>query len=320
MLDWRDNFIHYRKDGDFYIYCDTNASYCSVHQYLEDGLNKPAVVSNGNVCDKADAGSCLAISYEARSHGIRRGASLRKAQNLYQNLIIYESCLPLYELYADLYDLVLEWIIPKAMVYRGSCDEVVIHYQYSKYPYRKFWTAIKTTTAYIKEQINEDISIDITPEQEEHILSCSSKHQAIYAICYLIRDVIKKVIGLPLSIAVAPSISLSKSLIEVAKPKFIDGKKTYKTFHDAIFFPHSAEEANAYFKHFQLTELCGISTIARRLARCGIARVKNVQQYCSLEQTIELSKNIHLGKVVWYMAHGRDDVLSGYLSAIRDRK
>jgi len=320
MIQWRDNFIKYRKESDFYIYCDTNASYCSVHQYLENGMNKPAVVSNGNVGERADAGSCLAISYEARSEGVKRGASLRKARGLVKDLVVYESCLPLYELYADLYDLVLEWIVPKEMCYRGSCDEVVIHYQYRKYPYRKFWTAVKETLGFITEQIKEEIKIEISAIQEEHILSCSPKQQAIYALCYLIRDVMKKIIGLPISISVAPSISLGKSLIEVSKPEFIVGVKKYKTFHDAISFPLDADEANREFKNFELRELCGISKIATRLARNGLIYVKDIQQRCSLEQAILLSKNVHQGRVVWYMSHGRDDVLSGYLSAIRDRK
>jgi nucleotidyltransferase/DNA polymerase involved in DNA repair len=320
MNDWREHFIKYNKDCDFYIYCDTNASYCSIHQYLEGGLNKPAVVANGNIGERGDAGSCLAISYEARNEGVKRGASLRKARTLVKNLVVYESCLPLYELYADLYDLVLELVCPKDMCYRGSCDEVVIRYQYGQYPYRKFWTAVERTLAYIKEQLKEELCIDITPEQEKHVLSCSPKFQSIYAICYLIRDVVKKIIGLPVSIAVAPSISLSKSLIEISKPSLTEGHKVYSTFHDAICFPHSAMEANCLFKHFELIELCGIRKIATRLARSGIVRVNDVQQRCSLEQAVLLSKNVHLGKVVWYMAHGRDDVLSGYLAAIRDRK
>lgn len=317
-FNWRDSFVSYDEASVFYIYCDTNASYASIHQYLEDGMDKACVVANGNT---KDAGACLAISYEARAKGIGRGASLQKALGIHKDILVYESCLPLYELYADLYDQILSWIVPREMFYRGSCDEVVISYKYKDYPYRKFWTAVHSTLSFISEQLGkDDLRINISAEQEADILEKPSSVQAMYAICYLVRDCIKQLLGLPISIAVAPSICLGKALIERSKPQIVNGKKVYRTFHEAIAFPYDREEANGIYRPMSLRDLCGVQTIARRLEEYGLSQVKSIQDYCDLEQSIRLSKNLHLGKVVWYMCHGRDDVLSGYLSAIRDRK
>ena len=80
---WQENFISYKGMEDrCFIYCDTNASFVSVHQYLEGGVNKPCVVANGNVSGSGDAGSCLAISYEARGRGLTRGSSLIHAKKI----------------------------------------------------------------------------------------------------------------------------------------------------------------------------------------------------------------------------------------------
>jgi hypothetical protein len=316
LHNWRDNFIQYRDDSQYYIYCDVNASYASVHQFLEDGFGKPCIVANGNL---ENAGASLAISYEARGK-ISRGASLKKAKAACKGLIIYESCLPLYELYAEICDYILEFIIPKSSFYRGSCDEVIIKYEAKNYPYKKFWSAIRSTLDFIKEKTKQEIHININKEQEAEILSLPSRYQAIYAIAYLIRDCFKKILGLPISIAIAPSICLSKSLVDIAKPKIVNGKRAYHTFHDAICFPHSREKANQIYRCYQLSDLCGLQTIARRLEGNSIKTVSHVQDYYDLESTILLAKNKHLGKVAWFMAHGRDDVLSGYLTAIKERK
>jgi len=68
-------------------------------------------------------------------------------------------------------------------------------------------------------------------------------------------------------------------------------------------------------------DLCGIREIAFRLReQVGIVTVGQFQDYMSLERSIKITRNLHLGRVCWYMCHGRDDVLSGYLAAIRDKK
>lgn len=317
MKNCSEHFVKYGDGSDFYIYCDTNASYASIHQYLEDGFGKKCVVANGN---SKDAGACLAVSYEAKAIGIKRGLSLMRAKGLCDQLTVYESCLPLYELYADLFDLVLEWIVPKRSFYRGSCDEVAIRYRYKDYPYRRFASAVSFTLKFIKERTGKSVVLDIDRDQKAEILSLPAKYQAIYAICYLTRDCIRQLIGLPISIAVAPSLALGKTLIDFAKPEFIRGERVYRTFHKAIMFPQSREEANRVFRSCRLRDLCGIHTIAKRLESHGIRTVGDVQDQCDLQRTIQLSRNLHLGKVVWHMCHGRDEVLSGYLSNMRDRK
>ena len=318
--DWRQNFVKYRPDGEFYIYCDTNASYASIHQYLEDAMGMPAVVANGNVASRADAGACLAISYEAREKGIRRGASLRMAMSLLKDLRVFESCLPLYELYAEIYDNVLEWIVCRKDFYRGSCDEVAIRFKGGKYPWKGFQHAIRSCLDYARSQVAIPLKINIESAQEAHILSQSIHYQNIYAVCYLARDLIQQVLGLPISISVAPSLALAKTLIELAKPRILKGHRAYKTFHAAIAFPHTADEANSFLRGTPLQELCGIKEIGERLAEYGVKHVSDVQDFYDINQLQQLSRNKHLGTVVWYMCHGRDDVLSGYLSAIRDRK
>ena len=52
----------------------------------------------------------------------------------------------------------------------------------------------------------------------------------------------------------------------------------------------------------------------------GFRTAGQIQDFCGLGDTIKLAHNKHFGEVLWYSVHGRDDVLPGYLSAIRDRK
>ena len=322
MINWKENFVSYEGLAEVcYIYCDTNASYASIHQHLQHGFGKPCVVANGNVSLGGNAGACLAISYEARNRGLRRGSSLIKAKSLIHNLTVYESCLPLYEMYSDLYDKVLEWIIPKSFWYRGSCDEVVIKFSPKAYPFRCPRAAFQETVRFIKEKCGVTVPLHINEEQRAHAKSLSVPLSMTLALCYLIRDTLKALLGLPISIAVAPSICLAKALIDQAKPVWSHGGRHYSTIHDAISFPLTADEANAYFKKMPLVDLCGVRTVARRMAETsGIRRVSDVQSQCGLDRTIRLAQNKHLGEVIWYNCHGRDDVLGGYLSAIRDRR
>lgn len=316
-FNWKDSFISFDEWSNFYIYCDTNASYASIHQFLENGFGKPCVVANGN---QKDAGACLAISYEARTKGIKRGASLHQALSICKDLTVYESCLPLYELYADLYDLVLECIVPKEFFYRGSCDEVVLYVDWRRYPYQNFWSAVEYTLDYIKEKLDVSMSLRIKPEQEKDILSLSKNFQILFALSYLIRDCMLHIIGLPISISIAPSICLGKALIDHSKPTFYKGKRLYRTEHDAIAFFPTVDSLNQHYRQYLLKDLCGVHEIAKRFADHRIFTVSDIQDSCDIERSILFSKNVHLGKVVWYMCHGRDDILSGYLSAIRDRK
>lgn len=317
---WRENFVSYANLENCYIYCDTNASYASIHQYLEDGQGQPCVVANGSLREEGDAGACLAISYEARARGIGRGCSLRKAKGMFSNLVVYESCLPLYELYADLYDMVLEWIVPRSMCYRGSCDEVIVHFNAKKLPYGSFTSATQRVHNFIREREGQKLQLRIEPEQRQDIEDSPLLFQSIYAICYLIRDAIKQFLGLPISIAVAPSVSLAKALVDQAKPIVVGGRWSYHTLHDAIAFPKSAEEANHFLRRVQLRDLCGVRTIAKRLEDQGLSLVGEVQDHSGLDRTLRLARNPHLGKVLWYSCHGRDDVLPGYLAAIRERR
>lgn len=320
-LDWRESFINYEKSDYFYIYTDINASYCSIHQYLENGRGKPCVVANGNASGLGNSGACLAISYEARAKGIQRGCSLRRAKNMVKNLTVYESCLPLYEVYADLFDTILECIIPSSMFYRGSCDEVVIKFDTKKIYIRKFSVMIRATSDFLKHEFGLKLELKIKPDQIDVIEKAPILSQSIYAICYLVRDCMEQFLGIPLSVGVAPSISLAKSLIEFSKPKLVGGRRVYRTFHDAICFPETAKDANGLFREMSLADLCGIREIAFRLKeQVGIVRVGQFQDYMSLERSIKITRNLHLGRVCWYMCHGRDDVLSGYLAAIRDEK
>lgn len=318
MIDWRENFVAYGMEERCYIYCDTNASYASIHQHLEDGKGKPCVVANGNVSGPADAGSCLAISYEARERGVGRGASLLKAKGKVDDLVIYESCLPLYEIYGDLADAVLDWIVPANMVTRGSCDEVVVDFQWRRYPHRHFQTCVEATLDWVAQQWGSEVKLNLDRERRTHLLSLPRFEQTVYAICYLMRDLLFEVLGLPVSISVAPSISLAKALVDLAKPRLVGGRRVYRTFHDAIAFPRTAQEANAFLRRLEVEQLCGVQTIARRLATHGVHRVADVQDHCGLDRTIRLARNLHLGKVVWYACHGRDEVLPGYLAAIRE--
>ena len=319
MYNWQENYVSYDslEKGEVYLFCDTNASYASIHQYLEGDVGKPCVVANGN---STTAGSCLAISYEARGLGLMRGSSLVQAKKMCRGLVVYESCLPLYEIYSDLYDMVLEWIVPKSFCYRGSCDEVIIEYEANKFPFRSFQDVIKSGTRYIKEMSGLDVEVRVTKDQMVDILKRSRVIQVIYGVAYLIRDSLKKIIGLPISMGVAPSVSLSKALIDHAKPKIIGGKRIYKTLHDAIFFPQSPEEANKVLRKRPLGDICGVKKVAKRMMENGIYHVSQVQDQCGLDRAIRLAQNKHLGEVLWYSAHGRDDVLPAYLSAIKYRK
>ena len=165
------------------------------------------------------------------------------------------------------------------------------------------------------------IGISITKHQRDHAKSLPPEASVILAICYLIRDTLKTLLGLPVSMAVAPSICLSKALIDQAKPIWTNGHRVYKTTHDAISFPFSAEEANAYFKNVLLVDLCGVKKVAQRIGESsGLRKVGDIQNQCGLDRTLRLAQNKHLGEVIWYNSHGRDDVLAGYLSAIRDRR
>jgi nucleotidyltransferase/DNA polymerase involved in DNA repair len=315
---WQENFVRYGELGVMFIYCDTNASYASIHQYLEDGQGKPCVVANGNVWGEANSGSCLAISYEARAAGVKRGACLIQAKQSVKDLVVYESCLPLYELYAELYDTVLEWIVPRSTCVRGSCDEVVVKVERNHFPVKGFEETCERTLEFIADETAVEVPLRIEEHQRELIKSLGVWEQTIYALCYLIRDAVDHVLGLPISIGVAPSIALGKALVDRAKPVSIhDGKRSYLTDHDGIFFPQRAEEANSFLRSMPLGGLCGIKVIAGRLRDHGIGRVGDLQDTFGLDETIRLSRNKHLGKVLWYSAHGRDDVLPGYLQNVR---
>lgn len=315
---WQENFVRYGQMGVMFIYCDTNASYASIHQYLEDGQGKPCVVANGNVWGAADSGSCLAISYEARAAGVKRGSSLLGAKAIVKDLVIYESCLPLYELYADLYDTVLEWIVPSDACVRGSCDEVVVRMDRAHFPVKGFAETCERTLEYIHDETLLDIPLNIEDHQREAIESLDVWEQTLYALCYLIRDAVLHVLGLPISIGVAPSVALGKALVDRAKPVAIrGGKRVYLTEHEGIFFPSGPEAANAFLRGMPLGGLCGIQVVASRLRDHGIGRVGELQDTFGLDETIRLARNKHLGKVLWYSCHGRDDVLPGYLQNIR---
>jgi|SaaInlStandDraft_1057018.scaffolds.fasta_scaffold10366_5 nucleotidyltransferase/DNA polymerase involved in DNA repair len=315
---WEENFVGYGKMEVMFIYCDTNASYASIHQYLEEGQGKPCVVANGNVWGEADAGSCLAISYEARAAGVKRGASLLGAKSAVKDLVVYESCLPLYELYGELYDRVLEWIVPRNICVRGSCDEVVVRVEREKFPIKDFEVTCERTLSYIRDEASVEFPLRIEPDQRKAIEGLGVWEQTIYALCYLIRDAVSHVLGLPISIGVAPSVALGKALVDRAKPIAIHrDKRTYLTEHDGIFFPREAKEANAFLRGMPLSGLCGIQVIAGRLRDHGIGRVGDLQDTFGLDETIRLSRNKHLGEVLWYSCHGRDDVLPGYLQTIR---
>lgn len=316
IFNWKENFVNYQRN-EFYIYCDTNASYASVHQYLENKIGVPSAVANGNTFD---AGACLAISYEARSKGIQRGVSLKKAKSILPSLHIFESCLPLYEFYSEIFDQVLEWIIAPGDYYRGSCDEVIIKYNKDKYPCIGFNKKIIRTLNFIKSKNGYDINIKISNDQKINILKHSEYAQDLYATCYLLRDTIRQIIGLPISIAVAPSISLAKQLINEAKPSFSKNRKYYKTFHDAIAFPQTQEEANKILRKVELKDLCGIHTIAKRLEKSSIYTVADVQDYCDIDRLFRVGKNKFSAKSIWYLSHGLDHILPGYLATIRDRK
>ena len=321
MLDWRENFVDYRKQKVFYIYSDINASYCSIHQFLENGRGKPCVVANGNASGDGDAGACLAISYEARNRGIRRGFSLRRARSMVKDLVVYESCLPLYEVYAELFDRILECLVPASMCYRGSCDEVIIRFDATEIYVRPFADMVEASLAFLREELGERVGLKVSAAQRVDLEQRPLWQQCIYAISYLLRDAMYQILGLPLSIGIAPSISLSKSLVEVAKPLWSPNGNRYRTFHDAICFPVDEVEANQLFRPMALIDLCGVREIAKRFeSRVGMRRVQDVQDHVSLDRSISIAQNLHLGKVIWYMCHGRDDVLSGYLAAVRDRK
>lgn len=321
LYRWQENFVSFKSlEERGYIYCDTNASFVSIHQYLEDGQGQPSVVANGNVSEGADAGACLAISYEARSRGIRRGASLIQAKKMIRDLIVYESCLPLYDIYAQLYDTILDWIVPKAMCYRASCDEVVIAYEQKRLPYRDFRSMMQTVLPFVQDKCAIDVQMPMDEALLLHIESLSGAYQVIFGVCYLMRNLLYQILGLPLSIGVAPSICLSKALIDQAKPKWINGQRSYGVQHEAIAFPLCREEANACLRKRALGDICGVKTVAQRMVDQGFRTVGDVQDYCGLDLTIQITQNKHLGKVLWYSCHGRDEFLPGYLDAIRNRK
>ena len=303
------------------IYCDTNASFVSVHQYLEGGVNKPCVVANGNVAGSGDAGSCLAISYEARGRGLTRGSSLLHAKKMIPSLVVYESCLPLYDIYAELYDQILEWIVPRELFYRGSCDEVVICYERRKMPvYKDFRSMIAAVVPMLSAKCGVDIYFHLEQEKLEAIDLLPPSIQVILGLSYLLRETFLQILGLPISIGIAPSICLAKALIDVAKPQWVSGHRLYKTAHDAIAFPQNREDANHFLRSRSLKDFCGVNTVATRFIDQGYKTAGHVQDNCGLDDAIRVAKNKHLGEVLWYSVHGRDDVLPGYLSAIRDRK
>jgi nucleotidyltransferase/DNA polymerase involved in DNA repair len=320
---WEENFVSYRDlDDRCFIYCDTNASFVSIHQFLEGGVNKPCVVANGKVSEGGDAGACLAISYEARGRGLRRGASLMQAKKLIPTLVVYESCLPLYDIYAKLCDRVIEWIVPQELCYRGSCDEVVIVYERRKMPvYRDFSTMLKHVLDVVREQSGVDVYVHLEEEKLTKICAIkSSPRQIIFGICILLREMLYQILGLPISIGVAPSLSLAKALIDRAKPQWVSGKRVYQNFLEAIAFPQNREDANAFLRSRVLTDICGVKTVAKRVMDFGYGTVGSVQDQCGLDDIIQITRNKHLGKVLWYSCHGRDEFLPGYLANIRDRK
>ena len=47
--------------------------------------------------------------------------------------------------------------------------------------------------------------------------------QVVLGLCYLIRQTFYQLLGLPISIGVAPFISLAKALIDMAKPQWVSG-------------------------------------------------------------------------------------------------
>ena len=163
--------------------------------------------------------------------------------------------------------------------------------------------------------------LNISEHQRKAALLLEPQHALILAVCYLIRDVIRYVLGLPISLSVAPSIQLAKVLIDQAKPTWSNGTRVYQTLHDAISFPLNPEDSNTYLRKVQLKDLCGVRKVAKRISQnhC-IHKVSQIQDHCGLDRVLRLAANKHLGEVIWYACHGRDDVLPAYLASIRDRK
>ncbi|MBF0245673.1 MAG: hypothetical protein HQL31_10460 [Planctomycetes bacterium] len=317
LLEPRTSFISYETDT-FYLMTDVNSSYCSIHQYLEQGQGRPAVVANGNT---VNAGSCLAVSLEAKAKGVRRGQSLMAARAIAPDLTIYESCLPLYEIYSELFDdLLHRAIVTPEDCYRASCDEVLVTLRRGRYAFWKsFSHVIRTCLDFLEGELHRRVHVHIEREQEEAILKLEPFLQGIFATAYLIREVMWQILGLPLSIGIGPSIFLAKTLVDEAKPYLEEGEKRYRTPHRAICFPLSLTEAQAYLRKRRLGELCGIKELARKLERSSIYTVADVQDHCDPERLQRLTGNPFSARMLWSLAHGRDDVLPGYLKAVRDR-
>ncbi len=310
-------FARYDTD-QFYIMTDTDSSFCSIHQALEGDGGKPAVVANGNAID---AGACLAISWEAKMHGVKRGLALTQAKLICPNLTVYTSCLPLYELYAKATDEVFSWILSPNDTYRASNDEVTISVHRNRYPYwHDFLQVLSLGESAIREHTHMDFKVHYRESQLPYIQSLSPFFQGLLASAHLLRQSAATLLGIPISVTIAPTISLAKSLMRCAKPSTLHGQKCWRTRFPGIAFPVNREDAIMALRPMKLTDLCGIGITGIRLNKYGIKTVQQVQDTLDPDSIRALVQNLHQAKVIWSLCHGRDDTLPGYLSAIRDRK
>ncbi|MBF0245031.1 MAG: hypothetical protein HQL31_07135, partial [Planctomycetes bacterium] len=257
----------------------------------------------------------------AKTQGLRRGQSLMSAKKLIPDLVVYESCLPLYEIYGDIFDHLLHsFIVAPEDCYRASCDEVVVTLRKGKYAFWKSFSHVtRSALASVEEQLRRRLRVRITREQEEDIERLDAFRQGLYATAYLIREVMGRILGLPLSIGIGPSIFLAKTLIDEAKPYLDKGQRRHRTLHPGICFPQDAKEANRHLRNRRLADLCGVNQMAKKLARSSVYTVGDIQDHCTPERLGRLTGNPFFARMLWSMAHGRDDELPGYLKAIRDR-
>ena len=82
-----------------------------------------------------------------------------------------------------------------------------------------------------------DIYFHLDLEKLDAIDLLPSSTQVILGLGYLLRETFFQILGLPISIGIAPSICLAKALIDAAKPQWVSGHRIYKTTHEAIAFP-----------------------------------------------------------------------------------
>lgn len=296
---------------------DTDSSFCSIHQALDGTRGLPAVVANGN---GKDAGACLAVSFEAKVLGVKRGSSLWAAKKICPDLIVYESCLPLYDEYAEIFDRMMAILLHPRDCFRASTDEVAIWIERDAYP---MWKDFDTTLRLGQDNLRNEglqVRLSLDSRQRERARNMPFFEQGLFAFALLFRECADQLLGLPVSIALAPSLSLAKSLILFAKPVHRKDGKYWRVKEPGIAFPESREQARQALRKLELQDLCGLLTTARRLSAAGIRTVADVQDRCSPERLRQICRNVHQAKVAWHLCHGRDEVLPGYLAAVRDRK